>query len=32
VQPLLNSDGSYDYANYRICEGMTWTLTNTFTF
>jgi hypothetical protein len=32
VQPLLNSDGSYDYANYRICDGMTWTITNTFSF
>ncbi|HLP08312.1 MAG TPA: TonB-dependent receptor plug domain-containing protein [Opitutaceae bacterium] len=32
VQPLLKTDGSYDYANYRIKDGMTWTLTNTFSF
>jgi outer membrane receptor protein involved in Fe transport len=32
VQPLLKSDGSYDYANYRIKDGMTWSLTNTFSF
>ena len=32
VQPLLKSDGSYDYANYRIKDGMTWSITNTFSF
>ena len=32
VEPLLNSDGSYNYANYRIKDGTQWTVTNTFSF
>ncbi len=32
AQPFLGSDGKPVYSGYRIQEGMTWSLTNTFSF